>query len=230
MEAGKLIGNVIVFGGIGAIGYLLFKKQKPIDGSTSKNKYTDENGNPLAKDTTFYKGVEFLDICSATNGGTKEGEVDVGDDNHTRVYFNKKDLPYIKDLCDNLPLTLKNELDQELSSVNDFGFPHTANTCNGLDMQISDLQNKILDEYKKINPILASSYEMQKKHSEDKFNKFNCRDKIEAQRTNDVINTEVKGDVKAEQSIGKSSIKDQNTYIILGGLVLLTGFYVGLKK
>ena len=230
MEAGKLIGNVIVFGGIGAIGYLLFKKQKPIDNSTSKNKYTDENGNPLAKDTTVYKGVKFLDICSATNGGTKEAEIDIGDDNHTRVYFNKKDLPYIKDLCDNLPLTLKSELDQELSSVPEFGFPHTPNTCKGLDVRIALLQNWILDEYKKNNPLKASAYEMEKKHCEDKFNKFNCRDKIEAQRTNDVINTEVKGNIKAEQSIGKSSIKDQNTYIILGGLVLLTGFYVVLKK
>ena len=66
--------------------------------------------------------------------------------------------------------------------------------------------------------------------SEAKFKKFNCRDKIEAERTKSLIEVQTKGDIKAEEKIVTKAFTEQKTYIILGGLVLLTGFYIMVKK
>ena len=63
-----------------------------------------------------------------------------------------------------------------------------------------------------------------------KFNKFNCRDRIEAERTRDLIDLQSKGSIKAEESIVTKGFTEQKTYIIIGALVLLTGFYVIVKK
>lgn len=229
MSIGKAIDNVVIFGGIGAIGYLLLKKNKIKDSNPVK-KYTNENGDELAKDTTFFKGINFISICKATKGGTEESDIELEDANHSKVYFNTNDLPYIKDLCDNLPLTLKKEIEQELSLETNPMYSSIGNTCVELDVKISLLQRWILEEYKNKNPYMANVYEKQKKMLEDKFNKFNCRDKIEVQRTGDVINTIVKGTINAEQNINKSSFREQNTYIALGSLVLLVSLYSVIKK
>jgi hypothetical protein len=66
--------------------------------------------------------------------------------------------------------------------------------------------------------------------AEAKFNKFNCRDKIEALRTKSLIDLQTKGSIKAEESILGKGFTEQKTYIILGALVLLTGFYIVVKK
>jgi hypothetical protein len=65
---------------------------------------------------------------------------------------------------------------------------------------------------------------------ETKFNKFNCRDKIEAVRTRSLIDIQSKSSIKAEESVLGKGFKEQKAYIILGSLVLLTGFYIIVKK
>jgi hypothetical protein len=42
--------------------------------------------------------------------------------------------------------------------------------------------------------------------------------------------SETKGSIKAEETIVNKGFTEQKTYIILGALVLLTGFYVVVKK
>jgi hypothetical protein len=63
-----------------------------------------------------------------------------------------------------------------------------------------------------------------------KFNKFNCRDKIEAVRTRMLVDLQSKGSIKAEESVVGKGFTEQKTYIVLGALVLLTGFYIVVKK
>ena len=68
------------------------------------------------------------------------------------------------------------------------------------------------------------------KMAREKFERFNCRDKIEAVRTRSLIDLQTQGSIKAEESIVKKGFAEQKTYIILGALVLLTGFYMVVKK
>ena len=220
MSAGKVIGNVIIFGGIGAMAYLLLKKKPIPTNQVSKPKYTDKNGNPLAKDTFTYKGIRLSSICNKTSGGTIPDEIN-------RVWFTFKDLPYIKELCDNLPNTLKKEIDQPLFEGRDVGV-HNPNTCSGIDVRIKELNHIIQQNTSGFYQ--TNFYVDEKKFLEDNFNKFNCRDKIEAQRTNDLVDLQSKGSIKAEETVLGKGFMEQKTYIILGALVLLTGFYVVVKK
>jgi hypothetical protein len=111
-----------------------------------------------------------------------------------------------------------------------------ANTCLELDLFIKErgqglpllysLAGSGLPNY---NSIIAGT-EKAKADAEAKFNKFNCRDKIEVLRTNTLIDLQTKGSINAEESIVNKGFAEQKTYIILGALVLLTGFYVVVKK
>jgi hypothetical protein len=65
---------------------------------------------------------------------------------------------------------------------------------------------------------------------ETKFNKFNCRDKIEAVRTRSLVDLQSKGSIKAEESVVGKGFAEQKTYIVLGSLILLTSLYVFVKK
>jgi hypothetical protein len=225
MSAGKVIGNVIIFGGIGAMGYLLFKKKPISTNQISKSKYIDEYGNQLAIDTTQLKGRSLSQICIATKGGTEVNSIQ-------RVWFYEKDLPNIKQLCDNLPKTLKKEIDQPLFETLTSGVngEHIPNTCSQIETEINVLNDRIQQKLRKLTVDETNFYVAQKNFFEDKFNKFNCRDKIEAQRTKDLVDLQTKGSIKAEEAIVNKGFTEQKGYIILGALVLLTGFYVVVKK
>ena len=105
-----------------------------------------------------------------------------------------------------------------------------ANTCVDLDNQLSDVQVILESVYKMNDSGMGSFYEQIKKDTQAKFDKFNCRDKIEAKRTKDLVDLQSQGAILAEQSIIGSSFKNQNIYIAIGGLVLLGGLYVVIKK
>jgi hypothetical protein len=113
-----------------------------------------------------------------------------------------------------------------------------ANTCNELDKLPSALDSEIAQRIQlggitnqlgKFKPII-DSLKQAKADAEAKFNKFNCRDKIEAERTKTLVDLQTKGSIKAEESIVGKAFTEQKAYILLGALVLLTGFYVLVKK
>jgi hypothetical protein len=232
MEAGKVIENVIIFGGIGAMGYLLLKKKPVVEqGATTK---------------TLIDGVEESDY--------KKKEVEycysvISTDNPQYVTYS----PAYKARC--LAMQLFNELTEPLVDQNalqikadyntwdattrDFYTPTgdiKANTCLELDSFIKERGQTLPNLYKlagsglsNYKPIIAIT-EKAKADAEAKFNKFNCRDKIEAVRTRSLIDLQTQGSIKAEKSIVGKGFLEQKTYIILGALVLLTGFYIVVKK
>lgn len=66
--------------------------------------------------------------------------------------------------------------------------------------------------------------------SEDKFRRMNCREKIEFLRLNETAVLDLETAMKAEASILAKNKREQNIYIGLGAVVLLTGFYIIIKK
>jgi hypothetical protein len=111
-----------------------------------------------------------------------------------------------------------------------------ANTCGDLDISAKKLNSDLMYMYDLLGsglsnykPIIAT-IEKAKLDTEAKFKKFNCRDKIEAERTKSLIDVQTKSDIKAEQSIITKGFTEQKSYIILGSLIILTGFYIAVKK
>jgi hypothetical protein len=244
MESGKVIENIIIFGGIGAMAYLLLKK-KPIvepkettkiflNGVEVKNKDFDE---------------ELATLCSKSIGRVEQGGVwKTPSEELLKKCFSVEELTEITE-----PLVDRGVLDLSSASNDDsdlylYGFSKIrkryytpsgdlrANNCVELDFAI-----------KKSNEDLGNFYQLVSRGSieynssinstkqtiadlETKFNKFNCRDKIEAVRTRSLIDIQSKSSIKAEESVLGKGFKEQKAYIILGSLVLLAGFYIVVKK
>jgi hypothetical protein len=66
--------------------------------------------------------------------------------------------------------------------------------------------------------------------SEEKFLKMKCAKKIEYLRLNQTAVLDLEHAIKSEASILEKNKKEQNIYIALGGIVLLVGFYILIKK
>jgi hypothetical protein len=66
--------------------------------------------------------------------------------------------------------------------------------------------------------------------TEEKFTKMKCAKKIEYLRLNETAVLDLEQAIKSEASVLEKNKKEQNIYIALGGIVLLTGFYILIKK
>jgi hypothetical protein len=217
MSAGKVIESVIIFGGIGAMAYLLLKKKPVVEqGATTKkfidgveeSEYNKLKAKQCVKSATFMNDAYKLMECrklqeknELTDSLLSNSVVDDFNSNtrHFPSMFN--------------PLPIKN-----------------LNTCNELDNFIMSQSQKLGLLYKHFPKSLQVQNEIAKAEAEAKFNKYNCRDKIEAERTKTLVDIQTKGSIKAEETIVNKGFTEQKTYIILGALVLLTGFYVVVKK
>jgi hypothetical protein len=228
MEAGKVIGNVIIFGGIGAIGYLLFKKKPVIQ--------------QVALTKTLINGVEKSEY---EKNKAKLCADAIGKGNWSRKDF-IKDCVSLQErseltepLLDQSALQIKADYNTWDATTRDYYTPTgdiKANTCLELDFFIKTLEINLVNLYelagaglKTYKPIIAVT-EKAKADAIAKFNKFNCRDKIEALRTRTLVDLQSKGSIKAEESVLGKGFVEQKGYIILGALVLLTGFYAIVKK
>jgi hypothetical protein len=219
MNAGKVIESVIIFGGIGAMGYLLLKK-KPVveEGATTKNfidgieesEYNKLLAEGCAKNVAFSNNLDEIMKCRRLQEKNELTDSLLDDsvvndyNSNTRPLTNMWNPPPIKNL----------------------------NTCNELDNFIKSQSMKLQYFYKSgfFPKWIGEQNEKAKAEAEAKFNKYNCRDKIEAVRTKTLVDLQTKGSIKAEEAIVNKGFTEQKTYIILGALVLLTGFYVVVKK
>jgi len=66
--------------------------------------------------------------------------------------------------------------------------------------------------------------------TEEKFLKMKCAKKIEYLRLNETAVLDLEQAIKSEASVLKKNKKEQNIYIAVGGIVLLAGFYILIKK
>lgn len=76
-----------------------------------------------------------------------------------------------------------------------------------------------------LNETLKLFYE-----SEEKFLNMKCQKKIEYLRLNETAVLDLEQAIKSEASVLEKNKKEQNIYIALGGIVLLVGFYILIKK
>ena len=228
MEAGKVINNVIIFGGIGAMAYLLFKKKPVIEQKPTTKIFI----NGIEK-SEYDKQKAKLCLEEAGSGRTEKIKDCVSLQDSTEL---------TEPLIDRTALTNTNTdtWSKVLDEQNRFYTPTgdlKANSCLELDLLIKDRNSSLVSLYE-LNALYYSIgnkqlLEESKKilsDAEAKFNKFNCRDKIEAVRTRMLVDLQSKGSIKAEESVVGKGFKEQKTYIILGALVLLTGFYIVVKK
>lgn len=111
--------------------------------------------------------------------------------------------------------------------------------CAGLDNGIREFKQKILDLRKKAlttsgltknEDILVVRLESDLNQRENEFTNKNCRDKIETIRLTDtaVVSTKLAEEME-RQVLGRNQ-KEKYVYIGVGGLVLLTGLFIVLKK
>jgi hypothetical protein len=76
-----------------------------------------------------------------------------------------------------------------------------------------------------LNETLKQFYE-----TEENFTKMKCRDRIEFLRLNETAVLDLEQAIKSEASVLEKNKREQNIYIGLGALVVLTGFYILIKK
>jgi hypothetical protein len=238
MEAGKVINNVIIFGGIGAMAYLLLKKKPVVEQQATKKIFL--NGVEI-KNKDYDE--ELIKLCRKSIG--RVGDVQ-GAEWKTPSEALLKKCYGIEELTEvTEPLVDISVIDLSSAPNNDkdlylYGYSNhkkmyytpsgelRANNCMELDI----LMKKLGGYYNSPSQgdILNNFYTQLKADVDSKFNKFNCRDKIEAVRTRSLVDLQSKGSIKAEESVVGKGFAEQKTYIILGALVLLTGFYVVVKK
>lgn len=283
MSLGKIVDDVIIFGGIGAIAYLLLKKKtipklstntisnnlntacdndlKSLEYQQKKLNYENSSYGQLSREE-IQKFQDDFDISKKKydNSDCAKKEPDT-DPNYDEIMYDqnrqstgmlstycRRSPNYLYPNCRNLEFRRygKSEITEDLVSnvvlssqdiflsLGDNYYSKSgdilANTCIDLDNQLKDIEAILVNLYKMNSSGLGSFYEQIKADTQAKFDKFKCRDKIEAKRTKDLIGVENQGVIKAEESVLGKNTTQQKTYIILGGLVLLTGFYIVVKK
>jgi hypothetical protein len=233
MSASKVIENVVIFGGIGAMAYLLLKKkpvviQKPIVTTT-----ITEKGKGAVNEIDWTKGQRKLCADFIMN---KSGVASTGVS--FANYRSCNDIQEKNELNEHLIdlNVLSNKIDYNKLKSEQWNALYLdyftqdgelkANTCLELDWLI---KNFGLAEVQSSAGSVGIKQQISKM-AREKFERFNCRDKIEAVRTRNLIDLQSQGSIKAEESIVGKGFAEQKTYIILGALVLLTGFYIVVKK
>ena len=245
MSAGKVIESVIIFGGIGAMAYLLFKKKPTVEQQSTKKIFI--NGKEITRKDY---DEELINLCSKSIG--RVGDVQGAKWNTPSLALRRACLrteeytEATEPLVDESLMNLSSAPNDNSDLYKYGGSKHRkayytpsgelrVNNCMELDVAIKVANAYLGDLYKLAGrgadlKIFMAFYKQLIADLEAKFNKFSCRDRIESVRTKSLIDLQTKGSINAEESILGKGFTEQKGYIILGALVLLTGFYVVVKK
>lgn len=115
-------------------------------------------------------------------------------------------------------------------------FGYLPYNCESLDKNLKILSDKILSERKKypLPNLQQNAYinalELKKSAWESTWATKGCRDIIENIRLESVAVAQGLSAIKAEKSILGTANKNEKIYLGLGGLVVLIGLYIVLKK
>lgn len=111
------------------------------------------------------------------------------------------------------------------------GISPKASNCVELDIDIKKITDEIAELRKGDgNDVEISFLAYARKLILTKFNGFDCETRIEETRLVESATLLTKNAISSEQSVLEKSFVEQNIYIILGGVVLLTATYVLIKK
>lgn len=106
-----------------------------------------------------------------------------------------------------------------------------ANTCIDLDRDLKKISEE-LNEFRKtqdkqthINFLMYANKLVLRK-----FDQFDCRDRIEQTRIEDMAQTITKSAITQEKSVLGKSSKENTVYIVIGSLVVLSSLVILLKS
>lgn len=111
--------------------------------------------------------------------------------------------------------------------------------CTYIDMGIKEASTEITNLLKKFKPesgltkneeILLAKWQKSLTDRENEFVTNNCRDKIETKRLTNTAVVLTKTAEKMEQEVLSKNNNESKVYIGLGGVVILIGLYIVLKK
>jgi hypothetical protein len=107
--------------------------------------------------------------------------------------------------------------------------------CIALDKVVKEYLDRRSDLLKQklaggVNQSLLTETQNLFNESEDKFSRMNCRKKIEFLRLNETANLDLEQAIKSEATVLGKNKREQDIYIAIGAIVLLTGFYIIIKK
>lgn len=106
-----------------------------------------------------------------------------------------------------------------------------ANTCVDLDRDIKQISEELTqfrkqtDKQTHINFLMYANELVLRK-----FDQFDCRDRIEQTRIEDMAQTVTKSAITQEKSVLGKSSKENTIYIVIGSLVVLSSLVILLKS
>lgn len=106
-----------------------------------------------------------------------------------------------------------------------------ANTCVDLDRDIKQISEELTqfrkqtDKQTHINFLMYANELVLRK-----FDQFDCRDRIEQTRIEDMAQTITKSAITQEKSVLGKSSKENTVYIVIGSLVVLSSLVILLKS
>lgn len=106
-----------------------------------------------------------------------------------------------------------------------------ANTCIDLDRDLKKISEELTEFRKTQNKQTHINFLMYaNKLLLEKFDRFNCRDRIEQTRIEDMAQTITKSAITQEKSVLNKSSKETTVYIVIGSLVVLSSLIILLKS
>jgi hypothetical protein len=106
-----------------------------------------------------------------------------------------------------------------------------ANTCTDLDRDIKLISQELTEFRKRQDMQTQINFLMYaNKLVLAKFDQFDCRDRIEQTRIEDMAKTITKSAITQEKSVLGKSSKENTVYIIIGSLVVLSSLVILLKS
>lgn len=106
-----------------------------------------------------------------------------------------------------------------------------ANTCIDLDKDLKKISEELTEFRKTQNKQTHINFLMYaNKLLLEKFDRFNCRDRIEQTRIEDMAQTITKSAITQEKSVLNKSSKETTVYIVIGSLVVLSSLIILLKS
>jgi len=110
-----------------------------------------------------------------------------------------------------------------------YGYP---TDCVAIDDAIGRITKEIADLL--VNQTSDKAYVAALEYKKDAlmnvFNQQDCRNQIETLRLNETAFLSTKYAIQSEQNVVKSGYKEQQLYIAIGSIVILTGLFLILKK
>lgn len=224
MSASKTLGVITTIGGISLIGWFVINKNEPQLSASQLTALKNDIENksiavaPIAIKTPLKQWQEKY---------AKLGSLEKAQLNKTQIA--------------NMGFTVSSDgaIDYSLNNVGqklraEQEYPIT-NNCKQLDVTLRNIILKIAEEGQKLvsgnpNKIFLEALQKQKIILQNIFTTNQCAIEIENERLDESGLLLTKQSIEVEESLKNNTAVDQNIYIGVGGLLLITGLFFLLKK